>query len=135
MKNGRVIKLEGNPVDPMSQGRMCAKGLAGIQALYHPNRNKYPLLRVGERGSGRWRRISWDEALTRVAEKAMETREKYGAEALFCTTGAVSYTHLDVYKRQGFGCAWRSKKRGHCVRTNVFCKTANMNPIDTSKKN
>ena len=87
VKNGRVIKLEGNPVDPMSQGRMCAKGLAGIQALYHPNRNKYPLLRVGERGSGRWRRISWDEALTRVAEKAMETREKYGAEALFCTTG------------------------------------------------
>ena len=51
VKNGRVIKLEGNPVDPMSQGRMCAKGLAGIQALYHPNRNKYPLLRVGERGS------------------------------------------------------------------------------------
>ena len=69
VKNGRVIKLEGNPVDPMNQGRMCAKGLAGIQALYHPNRNKYPLLRVGERGSGRWRRISWDEALTRVAEK------------------------------------------------------------------
>lgn len=63
------------------------RDLAGIQALYHPNRNKYPLLRVGERGSGRWRRISWDEALTRVAEKAMETREKYGAEALFCTTG------------------------------------------------
>ena len=87
VKNGRVVKLEGNPTDPMSQGRMCAKGLSGIQALYHPNRNKYPLLRVGERGSGRWRRITWDEALTRVAEKAMETREKYGAESLFCTTG------------------------------------------------
>ena len=38
VKNGRVIRLEGNPVDPMSQGRMCAKGLSGIQALYHPNR-------------------------------------------------------------------------------------------------
>ena len=62
VKNGRVIKLEGNPVDPMSQGRMCAKGLAGIQALYHPNRNKYPLLRVGERGSGRWRRCSVPQA-------------------------------------------------------------------------
>lgn len=86
VKNGRVIKLEGNPVDPMSQGRMCAKGLAGIQALYHPNRNKYPLLRVGERGGGRWRRISWDEALTRVAKKPWKP-VKYGAEALFCTTG------------------------------------------------
>ena len=47
VKNGRVIKLEGNPEDRMSKGRMCAKGLAGIQALYHPNRNKYPMMRVG----------------------------------------------------------------------------------------
>jgi anaerobic selenocysteine-containing dehydrogenase len=40
VKDGRVIKLEGNPEYPMSYGKMCAKGLAGIQALYHPNRNK-----------------------------------------------------------------------------------------------
>ena len=52
VKNGRVIKLEGNNEDPMSKGRMCAKGLAGIQALYHPNRNKFPLKRVGERSGG-----------------------------------------------------------------------------------
>ena len=45
VKNGRVVRLEGNPVDPMSKGRMCAKGLSGISALYHPNRNKYPLIR------------------------------------------------------------------------------------------
>ena len=50
VKNGRVIKLEGNPEDKMSKGRMCAKGLSGIQALYHPNRNKYPMMRVGKRG-------------------------------------------------------------------------------------
>lgn len=87
VKNGRVVKLEGNPVDPMSQGRMCAKGLSGIQALYHPNRNKYPLQRVGERGGNRWRRISWDQALTTIAEKLMETKEKYGEEAVFCSTG------------------------------------------------
>lgn len=87
VKNGRVVSLKGNPEDPMSKGRMCAKGLAGIQALYHPNRNKYPMKRVGERGSGKWMRISWDEALTTIAEKLMETREKYGAEAVFCSTG------------------------------------------------
>ena len=75
VKNGRVVSLKGNPEDPMSKGRMCAKGLAGIQALYHPNRNKYPMKRVGERGSGKWMRISWDEALTTIAEKLMETRE------------------------------------------------------------
>ena len=87
VKNGRVVSLKGNPEDPMSKGRMCAKGLAGIQALYHPNRNKYPMKRVGERGSGKWMRISWDEALTTIAEKLMETKEKYGEEAVFCSTG------------------------------------------------
>ncbi len=87
VKNGRVIKLEGNPEDKMSKGRMCAKGLAGIQALYHPNRNKYPMMRVGERGEGKWKRISWEEAIDIIAHKLMETREKYGAETVFASTG------------------------------------------------
>ncbi|MDR3763531.1 MAG: molybdopterin-dependent oxidoreductase [Acidobacteriota bacterium] len=87
VKNGRVIKLEGDPEHPMSRGAMCAKGLAGIQALYHPNRNKYPMKRVGARGENKWRRISWDEALDTIARKLMETREKYGAETVFGSTG------------------------------------------------
>ena len=87
VKDGRVIKVEGNPADRMSKGRMCAKGLSGIQALYHPNRNKYPMLRVGKRGENKWKRISWDEAIDIIARKLMETREKYGAEAVFCSTG------------------------------------------------
>ena len=87
VKHGRVVKLEGNPQDPMSRGRMCAKGLSGIQALYNPNRHKYPLERVGERGSGKWRRITWDEALTKIGTHLMETKENYGAEAVFCSTG------------------------------------------------
>ena len=87
VKDGRVIKLEGNPDQPMSKGRLCAKGLAGIQALYHPNRNKYPMLRVGARGENKWKRISWDEALDTIARKLMETKAKYGAESLVCSTG------------------------------------------------
>ncbi|QOX62002.1 molybdopterin-dependent oxidoreductase [Anoxybacterium hadale] len=87
VKNGRVIKLEGNPEDPMSKGRMCAKGLSGIQALYHPNRNKYPMMRVGKRGENKWKRISWDEALDIIADKLMDAREHYGAETVFCSTG------------------------------------------------
>jgi anaerobic selenocysteine-containing dehydrogenase len=87
VKDGRVIKLEGTPEYPMSKGAMCAKGLAGIQALYHPNRNKYPMQRVGERGENKWKRITWDEALDTIAQKLMETREKYGAEAVFASTG------------------------------------------------
>lgn len=87
VKDGHMVKLEGNPEDPMSKGRMCAKGLSGIQALYHPNRNKYPLKRVGPRGGNRWRRISWEEALGTIADKFMQTREQYGAESVVCSTG------------------------------------------------
>ena len=87
VKDGRVIKLEGDPDQPMSKGAMCAKGLAGIQALYHPNRNKYPLQRVGARGENKWKRISWEEAIDTITRKLMETREKYGVETVFCSTG------------------------------------------------
>lgn len=87
VKNGRVVKLEGDPADPMSKGKLCAKGLSGINALYHPNRNKYPLVRVGERGGGRWRRVTWDEALDRVAGMLMDIYNNYGAEYVFGSTG------------------------------------------------
>ncbi len=87
VKNGRVVGLRGNPQDPMSKGRMCAKGLSGIQALYHPNRNKYPMKRVGPRGSGQWKRISWDEALTEIATAVLKAKREHGAETVFCSTG------------------------------------------------
>jgi len=87
VKDGRVIKIEGNPEFERSEGALCTKGLAGIQALYHPNRNKYPMKRVGARGENKWKRISWDEALSEIAQKLMEIREKYGAESVMGSTG------------------------------------------------
>ena len=87
VRNGRVVSLEGDPRDPMSKGKMCAKGLSGISALYHPNRNKYPLIRVGVRGGGRWRRATWDEALGMIADKLMQVKKDFGAEYVFCSTG------------------------------------------------
>ena len=87
VRDGRVVNLEGNPDDPMSKGRLCAKGLAGIQTLYHPCRNKYPLQRVGNRGENKWKRISWDEAIDTIANKLMEAREAYGAESVLASTG------------------------------------------------
>lgn len=87
VKNGRVIKLEGDPEQPMSKGAMCPKGLSGIQALYHPNRIKYPMKRVGARGENKWKRISWEEAIDTIARKLMEIRDKYGAEAVIGSTG------------------------------------------------
>ncbi|MEO1699391.1 MAG: molybdopterin-dependent oxidoreductase [Planctomycetota bacterium] len=69
VKDGRIIKVEGNPNDPNSRGRLCARGQAALNHQYHPERLLYPLRRVGPRGSGRWKRITWDEAYDEIAEK------------------------------------------------------------------
>lgn len=76
VRNGRVVRIEGDPIDPMSKGRICAKGAVGIQALYHPNRLKYPMGLVGERGSNQWERITWKEAIDTIADKLMEVYEQ-----------------------------------------------------------
>lgn len=87
VKNGRIIKLEGDPEFERSEGALCVKGLSGIQALYNPNRLKYPMERVGARGENKWKRISWDKAIDKISRKLMEVREKYGAESVFASTG------------------------------------------------
>ena len=63
----QVRKLEGNPEHPGSRGRNCAKGPATLNQITDPDRILFPLKRDGERGGGRWRRVSWDEALDDIA--------------------------------------------------------------------
>ncbi len=72
----QIRKFEGNPVHPGSRGRNCAKGPATINQVYDPERILYPLKRVGERGEGKWKRISWDQALDEIAQKMRASREK-----------------------------------------------------------
>ncbi len=67
LEYGKVVRVGGNPLDPNSRGRLCAKGIAGINHLYHPERILAPLRRVGKRGEGKWKQVSWDEALDEVA--------------------------------------------------------------------
>ena len=75
--NGRVVKFEGHPDHPRNRGTLCPKGQAQIMAIYDPNRVKAPLVRTNEKGvPGQWRQVSWDEALTLVAERMNEVRER-----------------------------------------------------------
>jgi anaerobic selenocysteine-containing dehydrogenase len=69
VENGRIVKLEGNPEHVSTRGRLCAKGNSGMWYTYDPDRILYPLKRVGARGEGKWKRITWDEALAEVAQK------------------------------------------------------------------
>ncbi len=71
-----IRKFEGNPKHPGSRGRNCAKGPATINQIYDPERILYPLKRVGARGEGRWKRITWDEALDEIAAKMRASRQK-----------------------------------------------------------
>ncbi|MEE9520731.1 MAG: molybdopterin-dependent oxidoreductase [Dehalococcoidales bacterium] len=87
VKDGRVVKVEGDPDFPQNEGTMCPKGLAVTQVLYHPDRIKYPMKRTGERGGGKWQRISWDEALNTVASRFKEIMDKWGPESITCSYG------------------------------------------------
>src|SRR5450631_3177755 len=69
-----VKKLEGNPLDPVSGGRLCARGQAALQSLYHPDRVSQPMRRVAARGAAGFTPISWDEAIATLADKLAVAR-------------------------------------------------------------
>jgi anaerobic selenocysteine-containing dehydrogenase len=75
-KTYEIRKFEGNPVHPGSRGRNCAKGPATHNQIYDPERILYPLKRVGARGEGKWKRVSWEEALSDIAGRMRASREK-----------------------------------------------------------
>ena len=87
-EGGKPVKVEGDPQNPMSKGRLCPKGMASLEYLYHPDRLKFPLKRVGDRGKGEWQRISWDEALDAVAAGLMKAKETYGVLSVIFFRGA-----------------------------------------------
>lgn len=67
--DGRLVKLEGNPLHPINLGALCPKGQAAPELLYNPDRIQGPLRRVGERGEGQWESISWETALSLAAQR------------------------------------------------------------------
>ena len=87
-----IRKFEGHPLHPGSRGRNCAKGPATINQVKDQDRILYPMKRKGERGSGEWERVSWDEALEDIGSGASEKRWKKTGARRSCTTSAVPGT-------------------------------------------
>jgi anaerobic selenocysteine-containing dehydrogenase len=83
VKDGKVIKVEGDPESPINHGTLCSKCLAITQLAYHPDRVRYPM----KRKDSAWERISWDEALDTIAEKFKEVIKEYGAESIVIGQG------------------------------------------------
>lgn len=87
VKSGEAVKIQGDPDCPNNRGYLCIKGRAILEYVYHPHRLKYPLKRVGERGSGKWQRISWEEATDLIAGKIKAIQEEHGTEAVATAVG------------------------------------------------
>ena len=85
--DGRLTKVEGDPDSPLNHGRLCPIGTVTLDLVYHPDRLRHPLRRVGPRGSGQWQRISWDEALDEISERLLAIRAQFGPEAIALGTG------------------------------------------------
>jgi len=82
VQKGVVVKLDGNPDNPHSRGNLCPRGQSGLMNTYDPDRVLTPLIRVGQRGEGLFRKASWEEALDRVANGMLDIKQKYGPEAI-----------------------------------------------------
>ena len=91
VQEGKVVKIEGNPDSPASRGRICPKGMASIDHLYHPDRITHPMKRIGERGKGKWERITWDEAYGILTTKIKALRNRYGPETIAIGQGTGRY--------------------------------------------
>lgn len=94
VEKGKVIKVRGNRNSPVNQGRICIKGNNYSNMVYSPERLLYPLQRIGKRGKGEFKRISWEQALDIIHKKLKNLKEQYGPESVlyynrFANLGAV----------------------------------------------
>ena len=87
IKDGKLIRVEGDENHPFNQGRSCPRVLALKQYMYHSDRVLHPLKRVGERGEGKFEPISWDEALDICETRLRKIKETSGAESVIFAQG------------------------------------------------
>ena len=81
--NGKLKKVEGDPSNSFSQGKICAKAFSYIDKIYHKERLKYPLLQT-KRGAGEWKRITWEQAMDMIATKILHLHDRYNTNLSLC---------------------------------------------------
>ena len=110
VEGNRVVRVSGVPGDPRTGGAICSKGQASPQIAHDPRRLMYPVRRVGERGEGKWKRVSWDDALAELAGKIKEAVAEDGPWSVSFIRG----------QAPGWGFTYDMTQRlAHCVGTEV----------------
>ncbi len=100
VKDGKVIRTEGDESAFHSMGNHCSKGQASLQAAYHPDRVKYPMKRTNPKGDKDpgWVRISWDEALSTACQKLNEIKDKEGGQSILLMCGTSRIWSMACYR-------------------------------------
>jgi len=98
VKEGKIVKIEGSKENPHNEGTLCSKGSALREYVYHKDRIKTPLKRVGPRGSGRFQPISWNEALETITDNLKEAKKQCGPESVAFFSG-YSFWYRDFLHR------------------------------------
>lgn len=108
VQGDRIVRVEGRKDHPFSQGGLCPKAHAAQEVIDSPLRLKKPLLRTGERGAGKWKEITWDEALDYLSEKLIRLKRDFGPEQFGVFRGqgpgwGLSWDYLIRFV-EAFGC-------------------------------
>ena len=99
MVDGRLVRILGNPLHPLSQGGACPRGIAGVQLLYHPDRLTSPLERGGPRGGGQWKPLAPEQALEQLAARLRALRTSGRPDRLALVSGYSRGTMEDLWRQ------------------------------------
>ncbi|WP_180326564.1 molybdopterin-containing oxidoreductase family protein [Raoultibacter phocaeensis] len=143
VKNNRLIRVEGRP-GTYSEGTVCSRAFAIPQLVNSPLRIRYPMKRAGERGEGKWERITWDEAWEIIVPKFKEVIEQYGGHTILANNGTgrdqlnISVLQKCFYEMGsvgGFGVGSICKIAGDFVQRTTIgnpCQFTGWNPEETN---
>ncbi len=113
VEDGRLVKMESNPKSIRTEGKMCSKGQSAPNEVYFPDRILYPMKRAGARGSGKWKRITWDEALTELAGKMKKLRDDGHPEKFMFHYGRMKASSSKLIKSVFLGTYGTKTIAGH----------------------
>jgi len=92
VEDAKAVKVEGLKSHPLNKGKLCPKGEAMLDNIYDPNRLKHPMKRI----NGQWKRITWDQALTEIADKLNQLKAQFGPAVLGVFSGSIGVENLEM---------------------------------------
>ncbi len=121
--DGKLVKVEGMPEHPISEGYICPKGQALVEYAYSPDRILHPMKNV----NGKWQRITWDKALDTIAAELQKIKEKYGAKALAVYNGSIGTENIELAGfaqrfRGAYGTPNLLSVEGNCFRSRIMAR-------------